>query len=692
MVRTTRAVNAAAAMAATAVAVVVVVAPAAVMATPAPAATAAGVPLAFPTPTNASLGAFHLLTALQCKTTSQVAKDDGGSAVCVSPITDATARETWEPVNGAASSAGTGVTTTEDRAEGEVIGRRSDWLHWGEQLARLRNFDVAGRIVHGIKLNPMLPEGGGDDGDTASNSQLLQEQAVLRMLTLQRNSMSGSIVRLAGLYDVLAISRVTVGVCQTLECGDLSAINVVGSRKGDYYNDTHLPLLTYTDASGVATPISMADEDLLSLGRAAVVDPAWLDPASSTNEPAAAADSWAFRAGFTLKATDTVESAGAPPVVTNPLGPEWNAHSMWDPADRSTTASAGREKWLQAVAHVICQPPASSFVTADGDRLCRRNGVDGGDGDANHGTPYKTVIHSAFWTWDPDHWVHHSEGRPDQARFSDLPACAFSNTARNWSVQDPVVRPAWLTGHSSRELNPRSPAEVALARSITPCAYPLAVQTDETAAQASGTVPSLSTAEVLPRIMWSPDARYALTREATRALAQRYDRSAWGVAPPPDPASVTVIILAVIVVLPEAIAIIAMLLSTRLWGAREVVALTIISLGGLLSTLGLVSLTIEEAAGARWRGMSVRDELTATLPGWDQVARVYRSLEGAPLVRVQTLYLGARSGYRVQLLAGLTIAVGAVYLALFLAITSVALRGQWRRRKSAVPASLASDR
>lgn len=175
---------------------------------------------------------------------------------------------------------------------------------------------------------------------------------------------------------MLAISRVTVGYCQTCECSDLSAINVIGSRRRDYDNTTHVPLLTHRDAAGVATPVSMADEDLLTLGRAVVVDPAWLG---------SAADSWAVRAGFTLTASAKVEAAGVPPVVTDPLGPAWGAHSMWDPADRSATAAAGREKWLQVVAYVFCRPPMALFVAADRARLCGRDGD--GDGGAARRQP-----------------------------------------------------------------------------------------------------------------------------------------------------------------------------------------------------------------------------------------------------------------------------------------------------------------
>eukprot|EP00170_Pyropia_yezoensis_P008714 contig_37025_g8747 len=488
----------------------------------------------------------------------------------------------------------------------------------------------------------------------------------MRMLTLQRNSVSGALLRLARLYDVLAIARVTVGVCQTKECQDLSAVNVIGSRRGDYYNKTHLPLLMYKNAE-VASPVSMADEDLLTLGRAAVVDPSWL------GEPAA--HSWAIRAGFTLTAKTKVEAEGTPPVETDPLGPAWNVHSMWDPADRSAAAAAGRHKWLQAVAYVFCRPPMALFVAADRARLCGSNSDDDG-GAAPVGSPHQVVIYAATWTFDPDHKTNYSEGPPEQQNASALPHCAFSNT-HEWNVKDTLVRPAWLLGHSSREINRQSAAEVALAQSLTPCAHALPGRDGEEA----GPEPALTATTELPRIKWSTNVYYASMREVTRELAGRYNRSAWGVPPPGDPASATAIVLGIIVVLPEAIAIVALLLSTRVWGARDVGALAIIAIGGLISTAGLVWLTVEEAAGARWRGASLRDELTATLPGWGGAADVYRSLEGASLVRVQTLYLGARRGYRVGLLAGLTGAVGVAYVALFFAAAAVALRGQWRPRK-----------
>lgn len=138
---------------------------------------------------------------------------------------------------------------------------------------------------------------------------------------------------------------------------------------------------------------------------------------------------------------------------------------------------------------------------------------------------------------------------------------------------------------------------------------------------------------------------------------------------------------AALVALPCAAAAVAALLSTRAWGEREAGAVTVLLVAGVASTGALAALTAEEKAGARWRGATIRDELTATLPGWGGTTAVYRSLAGAPLVRVQTLYLGARHGYRVGLLAGLTAATGVAYAVLCLvAIFVIVTRGSWRQR------------
>ncbi|KAK1864521.1 hypothetical protein I4F81_007067 [Pyropia yezoensis] len=396
-------------------------------------------------------------------------------------------------------------------------------------LARLRNLDPTGRTTHSVTYKP-LP---GADGAAAGGggAQLHQEAAVLRTLGLQRNSAGGSVHRQVGVYDVLALSRVTVGVCQTAGCGDLSALNVLGSRAGDFYNATHLPLLTHADAAGTRRPVSMVDEDLLSLGRAAVVDPAWLGGAAAA-AVGRGADSWAIRAGLSLDAYSRVGLAGTPLVRRDPLGPPWRRNTVWDPADGGAAAAAGRAKWLQAVAWVFCRPPADSFV-------------------------------------------------------------------------------------------------------------------------------------LLPRIKWTPISRLAAARDATHTLSQRYDRSVWGAEPPAEPASDSDLVLAFIVVVPEGVALASLLLATRDWRRADGVAVVLTFVAGLVSTAGLVALTVEEAAGRAWRGASLREEFAATFPAGVPLPPMARPLTGVPLYRVETLFLAARLGYRVPLLTGLTAAVAGVYAAIF---------------------------
>lgn len=645
---------------------------------------AAAAPPPFSAPANASLGAFHLLAGLRCDTAAPGAVDGGrrgyttvdaagdaatfaiDPAACWSPVTDPRARSSWRRVRGGGGAAGGAPPSL---SGGEPLSvARGDWLHWGEHLARLRNLDPTGRTTHSVTYKPLHGGGGGGtdgdgDGGGQQQQQLLQEAAVLRSLTLQRNSVAGSVHRRVGVYDVLALSRVAVGLCQTADCGDLSALNVLGSRAGDYYNTTHLPLLTHTDAaSGGRRPVAMADEDLLALGRAVVANPAWLGGAP---------ESWAIRAGFSLHAYSRVGLAGSPPVRADPLGAPWRRHTVWNPADGRPAAVAARAKWLQAVAWVWCRPPADSFVVKDLGRLCGGGAGGegagagaGGRGGVKAGTATSMVDYTTEWTFDPNH--HEAGGRApalQQPPATRLPPCNF--TAKPWHVSDPVTRLGWLLGRSSREVSPASAAEVALARSIAACAHPLRP------------APRAAPAEVLPRIKWLSISRLAASREEVQTLSQRYDRSVWGSEPPAEPASNSAVILAFVVVVPEGVALASLLLRARAWGRADRAAVVLTFLAGLVSTAGLVALTVEEAAGRAWRGASLRDELAATFPAGAPLAAMTQPLTGVPLYRVETLYLAARLGYRVRLLTALTAAVAAVYAAIFVAMAVVAVRRRW---------------
>ena len=618
--------------------------------------------LPFPPATKPSNGSFHLLKSLQCKSASADAK--AGCTVdpdvCLSTVT--------RPSDG--------CLAKESRASG--AGKADDQTSddWGAVLRRLdalRNTDPIGGFVRDVTYTPLQKNGSshGSAGLSGGN-QLLQEADVVRLLTLQRNSVSGAAHRYLGMYDVLALSRVTVGYCRMEDCTDFSAVPVIGTFASDYYNATHVPLLAHTDNRGRKVPVSMLDEDVLSLGRAVVADPTWLGRA---------ADSWALRVGLTLDAGSHVEQASHRPWNADALGELFNSTHSWDLSAKSAAASTtATAKWLQAVAYVWCAAPMSSFVRTDRDQLCgsMRDHLK----DISNGAPRTTIRHTARWAFDPDQRSDSLSGggggQPDQTLTrgpsdAPLPTCVFS-VKQSASGGPPLVRPAWLVGRTAREINRASAAEVALARRLAPCAH--------AAARAAGQKPHR-------RIKYSHVSAYAGVRATASAASQAYDRSMFGVEQPLEPATNSTLTLAIIVLLPELIALVVLLMTTTTWRKVDVVALGLVFLAGLISVAGIIFVAWHEVLGHHWRAASMRDELMVGVNILSD-ATVHRSLSGEPVYKVETLYVTARLGYRVALLVSLASVAVSAYVVLSLGI-GVAVFRRWRRTKAAVKAAAGSD-
>ncbi|KAK1863809.1 hypothetical protein I4F81_006363 [Pyropia yezoensis] len=234
------------------------------------------------------------------------------------------------------------------------------------------------------------------------------------------------------------------------------------------------------------------------------------------------------------------------------------------------------------------------------------------------------------------------------------------------STNDPAVlrvaRPAWLAGRAAREVNPASAAEVALARSISTCAYNVTPEDHDA-----------FPFKPFTRMKWSAEHTYAPLLAATRELSEGYDRQVWGVEPPAEAASDADIVLSIIVVLPEAIALVALLLSSRgrMWAAADWAAFALIWVAGAVSVGGIITLALEERAGHVWRAAAVRTELTARLHTANGNNH-YRHFDRTPLFQVETLLLVARLGYRHRLLRDLAVAMGTLYLLLSAAVAVAA--------------------
>eukprot|EP00170_Pyropia_yezoensis_P009671 contig_43155_g9709 len=127
--------------------------------------------------------------------------------------------------------------------------------------------------------------------------------------------------------------------------------------------------------------------------------------------------------------------------------------------------------------------------------------------------------------------------------------------------------PSWLAGTTSREINAGSAAERELAANISRCGFPLleAAPVDEYGA--------LRATEKSTRLA------------DLQRLSIGYDQGVFAVPPPADPASLADVVIAVVLVLPEAAAAIVMYLSTSCWRRREVFSLAVVLITGLVALL-----------------------------------------------------------------------------------------------------------
>eukprot|EP00168_Porphyra_purpurea_P021464 TRINITY_DN9571_c0_g1_i2.p4 TRINITY_DN9571_c0_g1~~TRINITY_DN9571_c0_g1_i2.p4 ORF type:complete len:236 (-),score=55.15 TRINITY_DN9571_c0_g1_i2:332-1039(-) len=137
--------------------------------------------------------------------------------------------------------------------------------------------------------------------------------------------------------------------------------------------------------------------------------------------------------------------------------------------------------------------------------------------------------------------------------------------------------PAWLAGTRSREVNAAAPAERALASRLGRCAFPLlaAAPVDEAAA--------LRAAEKAGRLV------------DLQRLSISYDEAVFAV-PPPRPVDACDVVIAVVLVLPNALRLV-MYLSTAVWRRREVVSLAVIVGTGFVALLGVILLALGRCGG-----------------------------------------------------------------------------------------------
>lgn len=471
------------------------------------------------------------------------------------------------------------------------------------------------------------------DGRDGGNHGVWYQADVARALALHRHSARGEVVRRTGVYDVLAVERVTRGICVDQMCTMVAAVNAVageGIRQGEERKvPKALPVVTLAErtGSGVTSPpvaVADTDEQLLTLGRQLLVDPGLFDGAAAWRD--------ALNVTFHLSASPSGQPGDVLPKSLSP-----NSTMKLRAANTTSGQSAKvHSYWLDAVAYVFCSPPVASFVRGDPKRLCGdRSSI--GMAAASAG---KIQRQKGFVT----------EPRPVQAPPSYAgrrAVWAVGHEEREYARYRPMVnitarplkllgRPCQLPAGGGRNVDPRNPSESALATRL-----------------GVGTVEAPGKRFSEYHAFWGELLDFN-TAGLLTALSQSYDRAVFGVPPPDDPATNVEVLLSVIVVVPELVALIATCITTRQWTRRDVAVLVFIFGSGLVSMAGIVALAARESSGAAWRAAALRNELMA--------GGSYLPFTSNPALRSVTLLLIARVGYRPRLLWAMATVMAASYV------------------------------
>ncbi|KAK1870155.1 hypothetical protein I4F81_012617 [Pyropia yezoensis] len=635
------------------------------------------------------------------------------------------------------------------------------------RLATFLDHPISGRFLTDLRWVPLPRDdgggaaGGGGPGGRrgAAAGPLVHGPTAARLLTYTYNTLAGAVARTSGAFDVLGVSRVTVGVCLRNDCADASAVALAAAQGRDMAGQ--LPLLTVAGdtaappprpdlGGGIPTPppppshhqtVSMVDDDVLSLGRAVLADPAWLGvvpipaptddaaetPAASPASPAASGDGgggggsgspWKLMAQVALNvgaddnglcggnsegcgALDSRDPGGPPPPP-----PQRGPTGTYALGMAATDASRA---WLPSIAAVLCHPPAASFVRSRRETLCggaplprARGGADDAAAAAAEApirgpptgpppraegvevAPLTGAAASARANARRSEWLI----APRSPGVDEIPLLAVCPPLDVELVTEParsVGRPAWVAARGGREVNPRSPAERALAAATVPCTWNVSAVLPHEAELPETVLVAVSSSVRRTHL--------AAVEEDLRRLSVSYDSRAFAEAPPPDPATVGSIVLALIVLVPEAIALLTVYLSAPVVTRREAGVVALVFAAGLVSTGGIVSLAATEVAGAAWRASSVRDgvrlDLGRNASRWgadryDAFVERGNSLAGVAVYHTQTLVVVARTGYHPARMVGLAAASVGVYLALSGVMGALVVRSirrrHWRRR------------
>lgn len=486
---------------------------------------------------------------------------------------------------------------------------------------------------------------------------LVREEDVVNVLSLLRNSIQGGVLRKVGKYDVVGYTRISVGVCGTDDCADVSAVDTTGYHncgavcvQGGGCSCQGTTVLTTVGPDGQERSISMMQHRYLSLGRGLLAQTDWF----GTHQ-----DLWNLSSLLVLySGWDTL--GGTLPQLRQPAMYKMIASLSGVPGDRIPAEvfnstflpklTNATTTWPQMLAAVVCMEPMGSFVR---DRsLC--------DGIPSSKITYQssTLAGVRFFGEDKEfpmtqgwfRWVVKARIHSDSPIFNATPAL-FRSSPYERSSAGPAVEP--LAAYGLREVHSSSPNEQAIASSVRRRLLYLPSMRGDTTTSSEALF-----GRIARRLHTDVD------RDIKR-LSSAYDRSVFEKDEPQDPATAQDVVLAVLVILPEASALAVALFTTRFWRCRECIAVGLIFAVGLASLSAIISLAITEHRGAAWRASSIRTSVGARFPiGIDNstLADVVVVLTGTELSYAETFLITARTGYHPTLLLWLAVGFSAAYV------------------------------
>jgi len=522
----------------------------------------------------------------------------------------------------------------------------------GARVRRVANRAVlpAGTFVTDVTydraIEPSVPCDGGGTG------RITAEGAIVNALTLTRNTLAGAMTRVNGKFEVLTVSRVTLGLCVDTFCSTVVAVettfpgaivpcNASAEALGCSFGGT--PLLWYAGTDGVERPVSAGRIDLLSLGRGVL-------GRSDGFGAAAAAALNVSAAAVVLNEQATLMDDPPPALAGTRHWLDGRGPATLRNGSAMPSPSGGGTSWADALAWIIC---AGRRVFVHDASLCdgvapfipaRQLVV----GDRRDDLP--ALLEQGISASLTSTWLINPSVRLLSAVPADAPLFAPTAVVNDTETAKDGPRAAWLDGRGAREVNPESAEERELAAALRRRTALLPLPS--TSGLSSGISAALS--------MLQPSLD-ALQADAVR-LSATYDQSVWGVEEPDQPVNAVTVVLAAVVVVAELGVLASFLASTSLWSWTALRAFAITAIVGMSALAAFISQYVLEHRHEEWRAVASRDALLVQVTGVAARVAPLEDYRGTLVVRTESLLVAARNGYAATRLLWLMVGASVGYV------------------------------